>query len=104
MLENCIAVFFCGSKRTLDNVSEYNGIIIKNTKEKKLLGVIIDNNRNFNSHIKRMCKVEAQKSYALSRISRLLQVDQKALILNSFIKVQFNYCPLAWMFGSQKIQ
>ena len=77
-----------GSKRTLDNVFEYNGIIIKNTKEKKLLGVIIDNNRNFNSHIKGMCKVEAQKSHTRSRISQLLQVDQKTLIFNSFIKGQ----------------
>lgn len=61
MLENCIAVFFCGSKRTLDNVSEYNGIIIKNTKEKKPLGKTIGNNPNFNIHIK-LCAKQSPKS------------------------------------------
>ena len=75
-----------GSKRTLNNVFEYNGIIIKNTKVKKLLGLIIDNNLNVNSYLKRMCKIEAQKSNALSRILPLLQLqmNQKTLILNSF--------------------
>ena len=75
-----------GSKRTLNNIFEYNGIIIKNTKVKKLLGLIIDNNLNVNSYLKRMCKIEAQKSNALSRISPLLQLqmNQKTLILNSF--------------------
>ena len=60
-----------GTKRTLNNVFEYNGIIIKNIKVKKLLGLIIGNNLNVKCYLKRMCKIEAQKPNALFRISPL---------------------------------
>ena len=50
-----------GLKRTSDDAFEYNGIILKNTKEKELLGVMIDDNLNFNSHIKRIFKIALPK-------------------------------------------
>ena len=50
-----------------------------------------DNNPNFNSHIKSTWKMAARKLNALSRISRLLQVNQKTLIFNSFIKACVHY-------------
>ena len=93
-----------GSKTALNMCLWYNDIIIKNTEVKKLLGVILDNNLNVNSDLKRLCKIQTQKSNAPSKMSRLLQLqmNQKALILNFFIKRQFNYCPLVRMFCLRK--
>ena len=46
----------------LDDLFEYNAIILMNTAEKELLGVIIEKNLNFNSNIK-MCKIAVLKYY-----------------------------------------
>ena len=44
------------------------------------LGITIDNNCNFDSHIK-MCKKSGEKLNELSRISALLNKDKKGSIL-----------------------
>ena len=68
----------------------YNCIILRKTKENELLGAMINNNLYFSSHIKWMHKISDQKLGALSRISRLLNANQKTLKCSSFIKGQFN--------------
>ena len=45
-------------------------VLFLTTLKKKGLDLITDNNLNFRSHIKRMCKVVAQKLNVLSRKSR----------------------------------
>ena len=62
-----------GSRQTLDNVFTYNGIILKNTIEKEISNVIMDNNLNFNRHLIRMLKIAAQKLNILSRKLQLLE-------------------------------
>ena len=74
---------------------------MKNSKEEKILGVIIDNKLSFKSHIKELCKKASQKLAALSRLSGYLNSNEKQLIFNSVLKSQFNYCPLVWMFCSR---
>ena len=75
-------------------------IILNNNKsassnEEKLLGILLESELNFDSHITSLCKKAGQKLSALARISHSLSQDQKLLLLNSVVKSQFSdHCPL----------
>ena len=71
---------------------------MQNSKEKKFLGVIIDNKLNFKIHISELCKKDSQKIVTLSRLSSYLHNSEKKIIFNSIIKLQFSYCPLVQIF------
>ena len=60
----------------------------------------MDSKLNFDSHITSLCKKADQKLSALARNDYLTQ-NQKLLLLNSVVKLQFSYCPLIWMFTSR---
>ena len=79
----------------------YDNIEMKNSKNEKLLGVIIENKLRFKSHIKNLCKKASQKIWALSRLINYLN-DSEKMIFNALIKSQFSYCPLVWMFCSRQ--
>ena len=73
---------------------------IKNSKEVEILGITLDRNMNFHTHIKNISKKAGQKLSALLRISPYLNQRKKVLIYKSMIKSQFNYGPLVLMFCS----
>ena len=93
--------FMCIGKNTENETLVFNDIILQNSKEEKILGVIIDNKLTFKSHIEELCKKASQKISALSRISNQLNDSEKKLLFNAVVKSQFNYCPLVWMFCSR---
>ena len=65
--------------------------IVEESSEEKLLGVIIDTNLNFKSHVSNLCKRARQKLHALARVSPFMGSDKLRLLMNSFIKAQFSY-------------
>ena len=75
-----------------------NNTEMKNSKEEKMLGVIIDNKLRFETHVKDLCKKASQKIWALSRLINYLNDSKKKIISNALIKSQFSYCPLLWTF------
>ena len=81
----------------------FHNILMENSKEQKIVGIIIDNKLNFKSYISELCKKASQKIAALSRLSSYLNNSEKKLIFNSIIKSQFSYCPLVWMFCSRTL-
>ena len=90
------------------NVNEHIWIkagdeLIWESSEEKLLGVTIDKNLNFNSHLAKLCKKVGQKVTALARIVKLLPFHKRRIILKTFIESQFSYCPLVWMFCSKEM-
>ena len=93
--------FMCPGKDTRNENFLFKGLVMKNSKEQKILGVTIDNKLTFKSHIKNLYKKASQKIGALSRLSNHLNDYQERLILNSVVKSQFSYCPLVWMFCSR---
>ena len=93
--------FVCLGKDTRNETCIFKGLVMKNSKEQKMLEVTIDNKLTFESHIKNLCKKASQKTGASSRLSNHLNDSQKRLVLNSIVKPQFSYCPLAWMFCSR---
>ena len=68
------------------------------SSERKLLGIALDNGLKFRSHISKICRKASQKLSALIRVSRFMSLSKRKLLFQSFIKSQFNYCPLVWMF------
>ena len=53
--------FMCLGKDTRNETFIFNGVVMKNSKEQKILGVTIDNKLTFKSHIKNLCKKASQK-------------------------------------------
>ena len=74
---------------------------IANPNEEKLLGILLKNKLNLDSHITSLCKKASQRLSALARTNHYFTSDQKSLLLNSVVKPQFSYCPLIRMFTSR---
>ena len=72
------------------------------SKEVKLLGVTIDNNLNFNSHINSICYSANNSLCAFRRIRNYLTFSNAKVIYNSFVFSRFLYCSVIWMFCSKK--
>ena len=94
--------FMCIGQKTDDaETLKFNNLAI-NSKEVEILGITLDRNMNFHTHIKNICRKAGQKLSALLRISPYLDQRKKVLLYKSMIKSQFNYCPLVWMFCSRQ--
>ena len=93
--------FMCLGNNTENGAFLFHNILMENSKEQKVISVIIDNKLNFKSHISELCEKPSQKIVALSRLSSYLHNSDKTLIFNSIIKSQFSYCPLVLMFCSR---
>ena len=74
------------------------GALITASKTVKLLGIQIDHELKFYSHILNLCRTANAKLKCLARIRNRIDNHQAKLLCNSFILSQFNYCPLIWMF------
>ena len=89
---------FLGNKGKSNLCIEIDGSSIKPNKEVKLLGVTIDKDLNFNSHVRILCRQANQKVNALLRIRNYLSLKKNQLLCNAYILSPFNYCNLIWMF------
>ena len=76
--------------------------VIKSEANVKLLGVKIDNELNFNSHVSDLCKNASAQLNALIRFKNILSFKAKFILIQSFVYANFNYCPLIWHFSSSK--
>ena len=74
------------------------------SQREKLLGVIIDNNLDFNDHLSSICLKAGRKVTALGRICKYINLDKRRILFKAFIQSQFAYCPLVWIFHSRGIE
>ena len=90
-------------KKSMDKniVFDLAGNKIKCEKEVKLLGVTIDFELKFNSHISNICKKASRQLNVLKRLGKYLNKLGKLTIYHSFILSNFNFCPLSWHFCSE---
>ena len=91
------------SDKDTNHVMQIDSEEILNSTEEKILGGYFDNKLNFNNHVNSFCKKASQKLHALARLSNLMSVRQRKIIMNAFINSQFSYCPLIWMSHSRTI-
>ena len=86
----------------------FNNYVIQETQNddltnKKLLGIIVDKELNFDDHIflfdhiNALCKNASKKLYAIRRIAKFLSREKLLMIVNSFVLSTFCYCRLIWM-------
>ena len=74
-----------------------NEILCEN--EVKLLGVTIDCQLKFNTHISEICKKKVSRQLnVLKRIRKHLSKLGRLTIYHSYIMSNFNYCPVVWNF------
>ena len=68
------------------------GKAIKSSSTVELLGITLDKNLNFKSHIENICcKVN---KIALFRIRSFLTLEQAKVLAEAYILPNFRYCPL----------
>ena len=67
----------------------------------KLLGVTIDNDLHFNSHIKEIYGRVNQKTNALSRLRGYITEKKAKLLLNTVVISNFQHCPLISLYFSK---
>jgi hypothetical protein len=66
----------------------------------KLLGVMIDENLDWNLHMNHVKKKISKGNYLLWRYKKQLTIGMKKIIYNSFIKCHLTYCVCTW--GAKK--
>ena len=71
--------------------------------EQRLLGIIVDKDLNFQIHAKLIIKIAKHKLSARIRVPPLMTDFNKRVTFNSFIKQQFHYCPLLWIFSTRAV-
>ena len=67
----------------------------------KLLGIELDYMLNFDTQVSNICQKAARQLNVLQRLSKFLSVNTRLVIFKSFIRSNFNYCPIVWHFCSQ---
>ena len=72
--------------------------IIWEENKVELLGITIDRQMNFESHMAKLIAKANNKLSVLTRMINFLDFPKRRILLKSFFESQFNYCSLAWMF------
>ena len=70
---------------------------------KKILGITIDRGLKFKEYIEKIISKAGSKLTALARMSHILPFSKTKLLMKSFVKSQFSYCPLVWMFSNRTL-
>ena len=89
-------IFLSPNKQDLINQQfiEIRGISLKSETKFTLLGVDIDNQLTFHSHINNIFRKAENQINALKRLSVHMGQNEKMVLMKSFILSNFNYCPL----------
>ena len=101
-LNNVLAWFNINSLKA--NPGKFQFMVLgtkEDDSEVTLLGVKIDKQLKFKSHIEELCRKAAYKLHALCRIRKYLTVEKAKLLANGFINSQFTYAPFIWMFAGK---
>ena len=81
---------------------QLGGSLIERSDCEKMLRVKIDYKLNFDEHVKTLCSKANNKLRALARTTPYMSVEKNKMLINSFFKAQFNYCPLLWLLHSRR--
>ena len=65
-----------------------------------MLRINLDNDLKFDIHVESICPKANSKVNVLARIAKYMELPKRPILMNSFFKVQFHYCPAIWMFHS----
>ena len=95
-------MMFLGKGTENEIIIEIDGVKITSSSSVRLLGVTLDKNLRFSAHIDSLCKSVNNKTNALLRIRRYIDLAKARELYNTYIISVFNYCCLIWMFCNKK--
>lgn len=72
--------------------------IIKSSPDLKLLGVTLDDEISFSTHISDICKMASRKVGALVRLGKMIPGEAKLQLYKSAILPNLTYCHIVWHF------
>ena len=75
---------------------------IDSSKTIKVLGVELDCKLDFNVHITSICNRASLQINAMKRVGRYLDIQGRLTIYKAFIRSNFSYCPVSWIFCCKK--
>ena len=78
----------------------FQGNTIESSDCLKLLGITIDEQLNFNTHINEICKKASQRVGVMLRLKKLVPTNAKLTLYKSAILPYLTYCHLTWHFCS----
>ena len=67
--------------------------IVSIEKFGNLLRIHAGNHLNFNLHINTICKSASNQLNVLVQLNKFLSIEQKKVLVNSFVLSNFDYCP-----------
>ena len=84
------------SRQKRQNIITTPSLYIKDTPvyevtTHKVLGVIIDQNLNWSSHVNNLCKRISQKLFQLSKIKKFLDFESRKIFYHAFISSYIDY-------------
>ena len=80
-----------------------NEIDIESSHQEKLLGIILDDQLNFRSHMRNLRQNASQKLNPLAWISSFMDLPKCHVIKKTFINSQLGDCPLTWIMHSRSV-
>ena len=81
----------------------YKSFLTEGSSGEQFVGITIDSNFTFGKHINELCKKGNLKLHALTRCAKFMSTEKRRIIFKAFIILQFNYCPLVWMFHTKQL-
>ena len=90
-------LLFSGHDNVSANIDRHT-IISENKNE--LLGIILNSKLSFEDHINNLCQKASQKLNTLARVAPYMCLEIRKTVMKAYIKSQFGYWPLFWMFHS----
>ncbi len=73
------------------------GKVLENVKQEKLLGLVVDQNLSWNSHIAKVHKTVSMLLARFRHIKPFLATDAQIKFCNAFILPHFDYCSTVWV-------
>ena len=76
--------------------------VINYSENVTLLGLEVDNNLNFDEHMSKIFDKSARQLNAICKIGHLIGLEERKILINSFIYASFNYCQFVWQISPIK--
>ena len=97
-------LMFLSKYKNIEKNMSFDGKTIKSSDTVELLGITPDKNINFKRRIQNICHKANNKTKALLRIRKFLNLEQVRVLAEVYISSNFRYCPLIWMFCGKMIE
>ncbi len=79
-----------------------DNVLIQPANFIKLLGITLDNELKFDTHVTNICITAGRNLNAIKRVGKYLPVKVKLLLYQTYMSCHFNFCPLVWHFCGVK--